>query len=269
VAHYAEAETMKGRKEDGFLSPMALCLLIANVDVPGARVLERSDRGLMGLISRARPKYPLSPERMHFELRPFPLKSCLVIDHAGTKPHGILDGRRVTDLTEAERYSRRQVTQVVQALREFGGRGFQNVQLAATRPQVGVRETRRIKGMYVLTEDDAMSGRRFDDAVAWRSGMLDVGFVRHERMEVPLPYLALLPEKVDGLLVAGRCIAATRVAASAGKSMGNCVATNHAAGLAAAIAAANGCAPRELDVRQLQDSLAADGVDLEQTNSEM
>ena len=270
VAHHARAETMKGRKEDGFLSPMTLCLLITNVDVPGARVLERDDRGLMGLIGRARPKYPLLPERMHFELGPFPLKSCLVIDHAGFKPHGILDGRRVTDPTGAERHSRRQAIHVVQALREFGGRGFQNVQLAATGSRAGVRETRRIRRVHVLTEDDAMSGRRFDDAVAWRSGMLDVGFVRYERMEVhDVPNRTLLPEKVDGLLVAGRCISATHVAASAGKSMGNCVATGHAAGLAAAIAAAKGCAPRELDVRELQDSLAADDVDLERRNSEM
>jgi hypothetical protein len=87
-------------------------------------------------------------------------------------------------LTEAERYSRHQALQIVQALREFGGPAFRRVQLAAAGPQVGVRETRRVKGAYVLTEEDAKSGRRFDDAVAWRSGFLDVGFVRYEPMKV-------------------------------------------------------------------------------------
>jgi succinate dehydrogenase/fumarate reductase flavoprotein subunit len=77
-----------------------------------------------------------------------------------------------------------------------------------------------------------------------------------------VPYRAILPEKLDGLLMAGRCISATHVAASAGKSMGNCVATGHAAGLAAAMSTKKRCLPRELKVSQLQNALRADGVDL-------
>ena len=76
-------------------------------------------------------------------------------------------------------------------------------------------------------------------------------------------YRAILPARLDGLLMAGRCISATHVAASAGKSMGNCVATGHAAGLAAAMSAKKRCLPRELKVGQLQDALRADGVDLD------
>jgi succinate dehydrogenase/fumarate reductase flavoprotein subunit len=77
-----------------------------------------------------------------------------------------------------------------------------------------------------------------------------------------VPYRALLPAKLDGLLVAGRCISATHAGAAAGKSMGNCMATGHAAGLAAALCAQQGCLPRELKVASLQDRLRADGVDL-------
>jgi succinate dehydrogenase/fumarate reductase flavoprotein subunit len=77
-----------------------------------------------------------------------------------------------------------------------------------------------------------------------------------------VPYRAILPERLEGLLMAGRCISATHVAASAGKSMGNCVATGHAAGLAAAMSAKKQCLPRELKVGQLQEALRADGVDL-------
>jgi succinate dehydrogenase/fumarate reductase flavoprotein subunit len=93
--------------------------------------------------------------------------------------------------------------------------------------------------------------------------MLDIGFVRYEEMQVhDVPYRALLPEAVDGLLAAGRCISASHVAASAGKSMGNCLATGHAAGLAAALAATTGRTPREVPVAEIQARLAADGVDL-------
>jgi hypothetical protein len=263
LAHFAGAETMKGREGDGFLSPMTLCCLIANVDVDGARAYEERDGGCHDLISRARSDYPLLPESMHFELGPFPLRNCLLINHAGTKLHGVLDATDREQMTEAETFSRRQAIQMVAALREQGGPAFRNVQLAAAGAQVGVRETRRVKGLYILTEDDAKTGRRFDDAIAWRSGMLDIGFVRFEEMKVhDVPYRSLLPETLDNLLVAGRCISATHVGASAGKSMGNCMATGHAAGLAAAMSASAGCTPRELDVRGLQQALAQDGVDL-------
>ena len=260
VACYAGAETLKGRDSDGFLSPMTLLVLIVNVDTEGAREFAR-EGGVGKLIKKAREKYPLLPETLG--LGPVPIDNCLVINHAGTKLHRVLDGSDASEMSEAERYSRRQAIQIVQALREFGGPAFQNVQLGTTGPQVGVRETRRLKGEYILTEEDAKTAPEFADAIAWRSGMLDIGFVRLDKMAVHgVPYRALLPEKVDGLLAAGRCISATHVAASAGKSMGNCMATGHAAGLAAAMSAKKRCTPRELDVKKLRDALTADGVDL-------
>jgi len=149
------------------------------------------------------------------------------------------------------------------AMREFGGEELKDIELIGAGTQVGVRETRRVKGLYVLTEKDALTGRKFKDVIAWRSGFLDIGFVRLSKMKIhDVPYRAILPEKLDGLLMAGRCISATHVAASAGKSMGNCVATGHAAGLAAALSNQRGCLPRDLKVDILQEALRADGVDL-------
>jgi succinate dehydrogenase/fumarate reductase flavoprotein subunit len=85
---------------------------------------------------------------------------------------------------------------------------------------------------------------------------MDIGFVRLSRMKIhDVPYRAIIPEKLEGLLMAGRCISTTHVAASAGKSMGNCVATGHAAGLAAAMSVKKRCLPRHLNVKQLQDGL--------------
>ena len=215
--------------------------------------------GTAKLIKQARSKYPLLPESMG--LARFPLKNALTINHGGTKARGVLDGTKLADMTEAERYSRYQAIQIANALREFGGPAFANVQLATSGAQVGVRETRRVKGLYMLAEDDAKSGRSFEDAIAWRSGFLDIGFVRFEKMKVhDVPYRAIVPEKLDGLLVAGRCISATHVAAAAGKSMGNCMATGHAAGLAAAMCARRGIQPRELKAAEVQQALARDGV---------
>ena len=262
VAFLAGAETLKGRPEDGFLSPMTLEVLITNVDVPAARAFHK-DGGLNGLLEAARPTYPLLPHTMHFELGPHPLENALVINHAGTRLYGVLDGTSPEDMTTAEHYSHHQAIQIVAALREFGGPAFARVQLAATGAQTSVRETRRVKGPYQLTEEDALTGARFADAIAWRSGMLDIGFVRYEAMQVhDVPYRCILPVAVDQLLFAGRCISATHVAASAGKSMGNCIATGHAAGLAAALSVRQAVAPRALDVALLQAHLRADGVNL-------
>jgi hypothetical protein len=262
LAHFAGVTTLKGRENDGFLSPMTLCLMVTNIDTAKARQFV-ADGGMKRLLEQARPKYPLLPASMHFELGPFPIHNSLVINHSGTRLYGVLDGTSTDHITTAETYSRRQVLQIVAALREFGGAVFANVQIASAGPQIGVRETRRIKGQYVLTEEDAKTGARFDDAIAWRSGFLDIGFVRYEKMKVhDVPYRALLPEKIDGLLASGRCMSATHVGAAAGKSMGNCMATGHAAGLAAALCSQRNCLPGDLNVKDLQSALSADGVKL-------
>jgi len=257
VSYFAGAETMK---EEGDLSPMTLCLNVTNVDMDKAREFVRN-KGMASVAEQAREKYPLLPER--WGLGSFPSSNCFYINHAGTKTFGSLDASEPEQLTQAECLSRRQAIQMISAMREFGGEALKDIEIIATGPQIGVRETRRVKGMYVLTEEDAKTGRKFDDVIAWRSGFLDIGFVRFEKMKIhDVPYQAILPEKIDGLLMAGRCVSATHVAASAGKSMGNCVATGHAAGLAAAMSVAKGCVPRELDVGELQNALRADGVDL-------
>lgn len=77
-----------------------------------------------------------------------------------------------------------------------------------------------------------------------------------------VPYRVLLPEKLDGLLVAGRCRSATHAGAAAGKSMGHGMATGHAAGLAAALSAGSHRLPREIKASEVQAVLRAAGVDL-------
>lgn len=261
VSFFAGA-TMVERDAKALLAPMTLNLIIANVNVPAAQeVLARG--GARRILDKARTKYPLVPENILATT--FPLRNCLSVNHNGTRQRGVLDASITADFTEAERYSRRQVIQIVAALREFGGPVFAEAQLAATGPQVGVRESRRIQGVYVLTEQDAVSGQRFDDAIAWRSGKIDIGGGGDEDREMQVhdvPYRAILPAKVDNLLVAGRAISANHLGAAAGKSMGNCIATGHAAGRAAALAAKQSRTPRALNVKELQKLLAGDGVDL-------
>ncbi|MHC4586721.1 MAG: FAD-dependent oxidoreductase [Planctomycetota bacterium] len=253
VSYFAGAETMK---EVGSLSPMTLCLNLTNVTG------EQIRKANIGQIAdKARKKYPLIPKG--WGLGKVSNSSSFYINHSGTRDLGQFDATDPIQRTKAECLSRRQVLQMVQAMREFGGEHFKNIELIGTGTQIGIRETRRVKGPYILTEEDALNGKKFDDVIAWRSGFLDIGFVRLSKMKIhDVPYRAILPEKLDGLLMAGRCISATHVAASAGKSMGNCVATGHAAGLAAALSVQRGCLPRDLKVDVLQEALRTDSVDL-------
>jgi ribulose 1,5-bisphosphate synthetase/thiazole synthase len=253
IAYFAGAETMK---ELGKLSPQTLCLSLTNVTRAQLRKVN-----MRKLADKARAKYPLIPKS--WGLGKLANSGNFYINHAGTRDLGQFDATDPFQRNAAECASRRQIVQMAQAMREFGGEHLKDIELTGAGTQIGVRETRRVKGLYVLTEKDAIDGSTFDDVVAWRSGYLDIGFVRFSKMKIhDVPYRAILPEKLDGLLMAGRCISASHVAASAGKSMGNCVATGHAAGLAAAMSVSKGILPRAIKIAQLQKALVADGVDL-------
>jgi succinate dehydrogenase/fumarate reductase flavoprotein subunit len=263
VSYYAGAETMT---EAAGLMPMTLALALTNID---ASKVKYSD--VIDAIHNARKQCPLVPSGF-LEINQIAHSHSWYINHSGTADMGRLDATDPQERTKAECASRRQALEMIQAIRGSDNPELNRIEWIGSGPQVSVRETRRVKGIYVITEEDAMAGRTFADAIAWRSGYLDPGGqpgAKFGKMMIhDVPYRAIVPEKIDGLLMAGRCISATHVGATAGKSMGNCMATGHAAGLAAAISAKQGITPRDVNVNELQAALRADGVDLELKNRE-
>ncbi len=254
VAYFAGAETMMEFDEPRM--PATLLLEMANVSPEQIRAVNMTK-----LAAAARAKYPLIPKS--WRLHTVSNGHHYWINHTGTRDIGQFDMTDPVQRSEAACVSRRQALQMTQAMREFGGEHLRDIELVATNPQIAVRETRRLKGGYILTEEDAAAGHTFEDTIGWRSGYLDLMGYKFTTMRIhDVPYRAILPEKVDGLLTAGRSISATHVAMAAGKSMGNCTATGHAAGLAAAMAGKKGIVPREVKVGQIQDALRKDGVDL-------
>jgi ribulose 1,5-bisphosphate synthetase/thiazole synthase len=258
VAHYAGAETMIDPKS---LMPATLALALANVDKAKVKGTD-----IAAAIKGARKKHPLIPSGF-LEIRPIVKSSSWFINHSGTADMGRVDVTDPVERTKAECQSRRQALQMAQALRESDNPAIAQIEWVAGGPQLAVRESRRVKGIYVVTEADARGGQKFDDVIAWRSGLMDpggeIGGPGGGMKTHDIPYRAIVPETMDGLLVGGRCISTTHVAAAAAKSMGNCMATGHAAALAASIAIKNGIQPREIKVKELQDKLRADGVNLE------
>ena len=251
IAYFAGAPTLK---ETGNLAPQTLLLNVSNID-------NYSSKDMSEVAKKAKQKYPLIPDEWGLAK----ISNChhYYINHSGTKVMGNFDVTDPEQFSVAECQSRRQAVQMTEAMREFGGGELGKVEIVGASTQIGVRESRRIKGSYIITEEDSMNGSRFDDVIAWRSGWLDIGFVRVTQMKIhQVPYRSIIPEQIDGLLAAGRCISATHEGAAAGKSIGNCIATGHAAGIAAALSSKEKKMPREIEVKKIQEILKSDRVDL-------
>jgi hypothetical protein len=178
-------------------------------------------------------------------------------------------GVDAAQLTEAEIEGRRAIRELVEFLRADVP-GFAACRVEATGHHIGVRETRRIVGQYVLTVDDLLRCRRFEDTVACGAYPVDI----HDpegKAKIPmqglktgeyydLPYRSLLPVEVDNLLVAGRCLSATHEAAAAVRVMPICTAMGQAAGEAAALSVRQGCSPTRLDSSHLRRNLLESGA---------
>ena len=174
-----------------------------------------------------------------------------------------IDGTDVWDLTRAEMNGRKQAMEAIAAMREFGTEmGFTNCTLRSFGFQIGVRETRRIGCEYSISRNDIMQQAVFPDSIGVFTRFIDGEVISHDDSRFQLPYRALIPTGLDQLLVAGRCIGAQSDAMQTIRMMVCCATTGQAAGTAAALAVCSGVAPRQLDLKLLQNQLIKDGVRL-------
>lgn len=177
-----------------------------------------------------------------------------------------VNGTDPGSLTQGEIAGRRQIQDIQQYLIKYVP-GFEQAYFLKTAPFLGIRETRRIVGEYVLTSDDVLGCAHFDDAVAVASYPLDIHHPEGGGCTLTwcgdcydIPYRSLLPQRVKNLLVAGRCISATHEAMSAIRVMAPCMAMGEAAGRAAKLAVRQGIQPAAVDVRELQRELLSKGA---------
>jgi len=172
-------------------------------------------------------------------------------------------------ITQATLRARAEVHELVNGLRSLGGR-WSGLRLVVTGAQIGVREGRRIHGLYTVTLDDMLRGARHEDAVCRVNFGIDVHSTdpseskyldkvnRTRTQPYDIPLRALIARDVDGLLLAGRCISGDFLAHSSYRVTGDAVPMGQAAGVAAALCAINGSVPKALawpDVRDKLDKL--------------
>lgn len=180
-----------------------------------------------------------------------------------------MDGTDADQWSAGEVEGRRQVRDYVRFLRARVP-GFERAYALDIAPQVGIRETRRVLGEYVLSGPDVLACASFADTIGVNGWPLErhvAGDVEWSWPAIPgsrgfnhLPYRMLVPRAIDNLLVAGRCASMTADGQSAARVSGGCFVMGQAAGRAAALALSQGIAPRALDAARLQAELERDGV---------
>lgn len=172
------------------------------------------------------------------------------------------DATDVRDLTRGEMEGRRQAMWAVNALKKYTP-GFENAALRTFGSSLGTRESRKIIGRYNLTEDDVRNQGRFNDAVGIFPEFLDaygIVILPTTGRYFQVPYGIMVPQKVENLLAAGRCVAGDRVSHSATRQMMCCAVTGQAAGVAAALSVKDGVNCSRVDIHRLQKSLSKQGV---------
>ena len=178
-----------------------------------------------------------------------------------------VSGIDAAQLSYGEIEGRRQCWDVFDFIRAVTP-GFEKSYIVEIAPQLGIRETRRVKGETMVSEDQILDCADFPDAIgvngwpveAHIAGDVKFVFARKERGFNQLPYRMIVPLAVDNLLVAGRCASMTHEGQSSARVSGACFVMGQAAGTAAALALQAGVAPRRLDVKALQQTLERDGA---------
>jgi hypothetical protein len=175
-----------------------------------------------------------------------------------------VDGTDVWDLTRGEIEGRYQALQAINALNHFAP-GFEKAKLRNYGMTIGVRDTRKIEGVYDLTEHDVRNQARFEDSIGIFPEFIDgygVLVLPTTGRYYEIPYRALVPKRVENLLVAGRCIAGDEISHASVRSMMCCAVTGQGAGVAAAVSIRDGVNVRDVNIGRLQAELLRQGVRL-------
>ena len=182
-----------------------------------------------------------------------------VIKHDPTDPFSI---------SEAEILARKQIHELL-AFLQAESPACKGATLISIANHIGVRESRKLKGVHVLTAEELKSCIPFEDRIALGNYEIDIHnptgtgtyiYNLEEGKYYSIPYRSLLPKEYDNLLVAGRCLSADHFAHSAVRIMPICACMGEAAGVAAAIAHESGTDAHHIDIPTLQSRLREHGA---------
>lgn len=282
VAYLSGAPVLQGRSEDGRTQPMTMKFRMRGVDLGKVKqyMLEHPEEFYHKTPFDELPELPLSGVLgfyKHWKEASLPINRDQVLFFTGPNEDEVLvnttrvqglDGTNVEDLTTAEELGRKQVMQVA----EFMNRhlpGFERASISQVGAQIGVRETRRIDGLYTLEASDVVEGRRFEDVIARSGYPIDIhdpsgkgvtaAWVKGDGA-YDIPYRSLLPRGITNMLAGGRCISTSHEALATTRLTPSCMATGQAAGAAAGLALKKNVNVAEISVTELQVILRNNNV---------
>lgn len=254
-----------GRESDGYCQPMTTCFRLAGVDVDKFYEMEDylNERyrawQKAGKISNPRENLlffkGLGKDVLH-------LNTTRVIKHDPTDPF---------ELSRAEMTARRQIWEMVEFFRAEAPDVFANSSIAHIAPHIGIRESRKLVGVHVLTSEELRSCVDFPDTIALGNYDIDIHnptgtgtyiYSFSGGQYYKIPYRSLLPKEYDNMLVAGRCLSADHEAHSAVRILPICACMGEAAGVAIALCKSRGETTHTLNNDTLRATLKEKGADV-------
>lgn len=257
LAYLANCPTVLGREPDHLCQPMTLCFRLGNVDVE--KFFASRERLKIAHAQSLAAGELINP-RENILVFKTPINNVL---HFNTTRVVKRDPTSPEAVTEAEVLARRQIYEIYDFMKKHAD-GLENSFLMMTASEIGVRESRMIVGDYVLTEKDCKACVKFDDAIAACNYDIDIHnpegtgtshYYFPAGAYYTIPYRSLIPQGVDNLLVAGRCISSDHGAQASYRIMPVVCCIGEAAGSAIGLAIKHNIKVRKVDVKELQSVL--------------
>jgi len=274
VAARAGVPYEKGRPSDGAMQPMTLMFQMGGFEPKAFYDFRRDGYCKRYNVERNNGDMEMWAEaQRNGDMEPFQTKT-MGWWWCATRPDQIganfthivgMDATKAADLTYATIEGRRQAYHSIDVFRKYMP-GMENVWMSHTGALIGTRESRRINGLYRITAGDLLNERSFEDSIGYGSFFIDIhnctgagldteSYYPHPGFRYQIPYRALVPQKIQNLLVAGRCISCDHIALGSLRVMPQCFLEGDAAGIAAAMCLTDGCTPAEVRIPELQKKL--------------
>lgn len=276
VAARAGCEYEQGEEGSGLCQPVTLMFTIGGVDIHKFSAFQQIEGYNMAPVWKR--------AQANGDMRPF---QSVVMGwwYTPTRPDQLgvnfthvtgIDTTNAADLPRATIEARKQAYESIAVFRKYVG-GLENCHMISTPSTIGTRESRRITGEYVLTKEDVLGMRNFDDSIGYGSFFIDIhncsGIGMDKKTVKPapglkyqIPYRIIVPAKIDNLLVAGRCASCTHEALGSLRVMPQCGVMGQAAGVAAVISIRGNVTPRKVNIKELQAELRKQDCIIDETD---
>lgn len=285
LAAWSGVDFLLGREEDNFCQPVTMNFKLSNVDIASIKdfviknpsdflevntdLLDVAPRLSLGGFQEV-----LNWGREHGEIT-FS-RECILFFETNNENEVIVNTTRLQkvnptdawELSHAETECRRQALELFHFMKKRVV-GFENAVLLSTGPNIGIRESRKIRGKYILTAKDLLNTVLFDDEIACGGYPVDIHSPDGEGTNsvhlqwgaiYGIPYRSLINSKVNNLINVGRCISVTHEACAAIRLSPIAMAVGQAGGTAAALSIRNNCNVNDIDYKELRAELIRQGA---------